>query len=65
MFYPKYNEMEKINLKTASDANFYQRQPKISSEGCLHCVDTNSLDIHVFSPENFCWTIIPRKTIGW
>lgn len=65
VFYPETEEMEKINAKTTWEANFYQRQPKLSKEGDLYCVETNSLDIHVFSSNSQKWTVVSRKTIGW
>ena len=65
MFYPESEVIERINCKTASESNFYQRQPKISSEGNIYSVETNSLDIHVFNVKEESWSVINRKEIGW
>ena len=50
---------------SAWPANFYQRQPKLGSDGNLYCVETNSLDLHMFDLTNFAWDFVDRKYIGW
>ncbi|CAI2364240.1 unnamed protein product [Moneuplotes crassus] len=65
MFYPESSIIERINCKTASESNFYQRQPKMSSDGNLYSVETNSLDIHIFDINTQTWSVLARKDIGW
>lgn len=48
IFDPSTNEIEQIIAKTCTVSNFYQRQPKLGADGKLYCVETNTLDLHVF-----------------
>ena len=66
MFNVQSNEIEQLNCKTRTQSNFYQRQPKIgTADGKLYCVETNSLDLHIFDNKTFEWDFIDRKFIGW
>ena len=55
------NEMEQLNCKTKTAANFYQRQPKRTRDGKLYCIETTSLDIHVFDIKSYQWDLIDRE----
>ena len=59
------NDIEQLNCKTRTQSNFYQRQPKVGADGKLYCVETNSLDLHIFDMNVFEWDFIDRKFIGW
>ena len=37
----------------------------MGSDGKLYCVETNSLDLHVFDLDNMNWSIHDRQRIGW
>ena len=59
------NEIEQLNCKTRTQSNFYQTQPKKGADRKLYCVETNSLDLHIFNLKTFEWDFIDRKYIGW
>jgi len=65
LFNVSTNEIEQLNCKTRTQSNFYQRQPKVGADGKLYCVETNSLDLHIFDMNVFEWDFIDRKFIGW
>jgi N-acetylneuraminic acid mutarotase len=59
------NEIEQEIIQTRTYSNFYQRQPKLGSDGRLYCVETNTLDLHVYDLTRNKWDIIARRDIGW
>ena len=65
LFNASTNEIEQLNCRTRTQSNFYQRQPKLGADGKIYCVETNSLDLHIFDMDNFEWDFIDRKYIGW
>ena len=65
LFNTATNDIEQLNCKTRTQSNFYQRQPKVGADGKLYCVETNSLDLHIFDMNVFEWDFIDRKFIGW